>query len=105
MENDKNLNENPAFQELPDESLNAVAGGNGFIEANTTIRELDTTTPVAVQWDSLGRAIQWKKGNETYHYECPVCHRKMHFGSFGALYCDPCNDYFYWSPNSYRKLD
>ena len=27
MENEKNLNENPAFQELPDESLNAVAGG------------------------------------------------------------------------------
>ena len=106
MENEKK--EVPAVQELSDESLNAVAGGNGFIEANTTIRELDTTngeTPVAVQWDSLGRAIQWKKGNETYHYECPVCHRKMHFGSFDALYCDPCNDYFYWSPNSYRKLD
>ena len=29
MENEKNLNENPAFQELPDESLNAVAGGGG----------------------------------------------------------------------------
>lgn len=27
MENEKNLNENPAFQELPDESLSAVAGG------------------------------------------------------------------------------
>ena len=27
MENEKNLNENPAFQELPDESLDAVAGG------------------------------------------------------------------------------
>ena len=29
MEKEKNLNENPAFQELPDESLNAVAGGGG----------------------------------------------------------------------------
>ena len=29
MENEKNLNENPALQELPDESLNAVAGGAG----------------------------------------------------------------------------
>ena len=29
MENEKNLNENPAFQELPDESLDAVAGGAG----------------------------------------------------------------------------
>ena len=27
MENEKNLNENPAFQELPDESLDTVAGG------------------------------------------------------------------------------
>ena len=27
MENEKHLNENPAFQELPDESLDAVAGG------------------------------------------------------------------------------
>ena len=27
MEKEKNLNENPALQELPDESLNAVAGG------------------------------------------------------------------------------
>lgn len=27
MENEKNLNEKPAFQELPDESLDAVAGG------------------------------------------------------------------------------
>ena len=27
MENEKNLNENPAFRELPDESLDAVAGG------------------------------------------------------------------------------
>ena len=29
MENEKNLNENPAFQEQSDESLDAVAGGCG----------------------------------------------------------------------------
>ena len=29
MENEKNLNENPAFQEQSDESLDAVAGGAG----------------------------------------------------------------------------
>ena len=29
MENEKNLNENPAFQEQSDESLDTVAGGAG----------------------------------------------------------------------------
>ena len=29
MENEKNLNENPTFQELPDESLDTMAGGGG----------------------------------------------------------------------------
>ena len=106
MENEKK--EVPAVQALSDESLNAVAGGAGFIEAKNTLRDMgadDEKITVAVQWDSCRRAIQWKEGNETYHYECPHCGRKMHFGTANALYCDPCNDYFYWSQDKYKVKD
>ena len=103
MENEKK--EVPAVQALSDESMNAVAGGAGFIEENNRVKEMEKNEPVEVQWDSSGRAIQWKKGNETFHYECPHCGRKMHLGSSNALYCDPCDDYFYWSKSKYKVKD
>lgn len=103
MENEKK--EVPAVQALSDESLNAVAGGAGFIEANNSVKEMEKNEPEEIQWDSCGRAIRWKKKNETYYYKCPHCGRKMHFGTANALYCDPCNDYFYWSQDKYKVKD
>ena len=31
---------------------------------------------------------------EVYHYICPKCGRILHKGSFGYLFCDPCDDWF-----------
>ena len=89
MENEKNLNENPAFQELPDESLDAVAGG-GHGDFN-----YEENNPTPVGSDSQGNTTHWllADGN-VYHYECPKCGRLLHQGTLTMLYCDPCDDWF-----------
>ena len=91
MENEKNLNTTPDAQELPDESLDAVAGGDDGSHA--TYDHL--TNPSPEGWDSQGNVTHWKseiKG--VYHYECPKCGRLLHNGSGGYLYCDPCDKWF-----------
>ena len=89
MENEKNLNENPAFQELPDESLDAVAGGGD----GDFYRDDENPTPVGS--DSQGNTTHWQfpDGN-IYHYVCPKCGRLLHEGTLGLCYCDPCDEWF-----------
>ena len=89
MENEKNLNENPAFQELPDESLDAVAGGGD----GDFYRDDENPTPVGS--DSQGNTTHWQfpDGN-IYHYVCPKCGRLLHKGTLAMLYCDPCDEWF-----------
>lgn len=91
MENEKILNENPAFQELPDESLDAVAGGGG-LDGDVNYEDND---PTAVGADSKGNTTHWQCANgDVYHYECPKCGRLLHQGTLGLLYCDPCDEWF-----------
>ena len=87
MKNVKKLNEEPAaFRELPDESLDAVAGG----DFNHVARK---STPVG--FDSRGNTTHWQfpDGN-IYHYVCPKCGRLLHEGTLGLCYCDPCDEWF-----------
>ncbi|MDO4459701.1 MAG: hypothetical protein Q4C42_06425 [Clostridia bacterium] len=84
---------------IPDEELENISGG----ESHTLL-----STEVIVS-DELGRPIKWKAEYptyfETYHFECPKCSKYMHYGATGALYCDPCNDYFIWNLEKYRRVD
>ena len=89
MEKEKNLNENPAFRELPDESLDAVAGGGD----GDFYRDDENPTPVGS--DSQGNTTHWRHPDGyIYHYVCPKCGRLLHQGTLTMLYCDPCNDWF-----------
>ena len=89
MENDKNLNENPAFQELPDESLDAVAGGG---DGNSYDED---KYPMAVGSDSQGNTAHGRLADgDVYHYVCPKCGRLLHQGTLAMLYCDPCDEWY-----------
>ena len=82
MKNVKKLNEEPAaFRELPDESLDAVAGGGDGHDHYWT--------------DSQGNATHWRhEDGKVYHYVCPKCGRLLHEGTLGLCYCDPCDEWF-----------
>lgn len=63
--------------ELNDEELELISGGqrggmgnDEFAEA----RRRENSKGEVVSTDSKGRAIQWNKGGEIYHYECLSCH-------------------------------
>ena len=87
MENEKNLNENPAFQELPDERLDAVAGGGDG--------DCNDNNPTPVGSDSQGNTTHWRLADgDVYHYVCPKCGRLLHKGTLAMLYCDPCDEWY-----------
>ena len=87
MENEKNLNENPAFRELPDESLDAVAGGGDG--------DCNDNNPTPVGSDSQGNTTHWRLADgDVYHYVCPKCGRLLHKGTLTMLYCDPCDEWY-----------
>ena len=89
MENEKNLNENPAFRELPDESLDAVAGGGD----GDFYRDDENPTPVGS--DSQGNTTHVRlTDGAVYHYVCPKCGRLLHKGTLTTLYCDPCDEWY-----------
>lgn len=87
-------------QELPDETLNQVSGGTRYDEeTKKLIEEARNTKKEVLRSDYQGRPTQWKWISPTgkitiFHYECPTCKRWMHFGTLGALYCDPCDEYY-----------
>ena len=93
MKNEKHLNENPAFQELPDESLDAVTGGS------------DTYTALVSEVsDSEGKhkiyeEYEWKGSNDNLKYLCPRCHRPVHYGGWGRYFCDPCDESWFCESN------
>ena len=88
MKNVKKLNEEPAaFRELPDESLDAVAGGGDG--------DCNDNNPTPVGSDSQGNTTHWRLADgDVYHYVCPKCGRLLHQGTLTMLYCDPCDEWF-----------
>ena len=88
MKNVKKLNEEPAaFRELPDESLDAVAGGGDGI--------WNVNDPTPVGSDSQGNTTHWRLADgDVYHYVCPKCGRLLHKGTLAMLYCDPCDEWY-----------
>ena len=88
MKNVKKLNEEPAaFRELPDESLDAVAGGGDG--------DCNDNNPTPVGSDSQGNTTHWRLADgDVYHYVCPKCGRLLHKGTLTMLYCDPCDEWF-----------
>ena len=90
MKNVKKLNEEPAaFRELPDESLDAVAGGGD----GDFYRDDENPTPVGS--DSQGNTTHWRHPDGyIYHYVCPKCGRLLHQGTLAMLYCDPCDEWY-----------
>ena len=88
MKNVKKLNEEPAaFRELPDESLDAVAGGGDG--------DCNDNNPTPVGSDSQGNTTHWQHANgDVYHYVCAKCGRLLHKGTLTRLYCDPCDEWY-----------
>ena len=88
MKNVKKLNEEPAaFRELPDESLDAVAGGGDG--------DCNDNNPTPVGSDSQGNTTHWRLADgDVYHYVCPKCGRLLHKGTLTMLYCDPCDEWY-----------
>ena len=88
MKNVKKLNEEPAaFRELPDESLDAVAGGGDG--------DCNDNNPTPVGSDSQGNTTHWRLADgDVYHYVCPKCGRLLHKGTLAMLYCDPCDEWY-----------
>ena len=88
MKNVKKLNEEPAaFRELPDESLDAVAGGGDG--------DCNDNNPTPVGSDSQGNTTHWRLADgDVYHYVCPKCGRLLHQGTLTMLYCDPCDEWY-----------
>lgn len=85
---EKNLNENPAFQELPDESLNAVTGG---------------TKESRRVGDKYFAFFGSEDKDRDRKYLCPRCSRPVHYGFWGRFYCDPCDEG--WSSVTDLKLN
>ncbi|MDO4460605.1 MAG: hypothetical protein Q4C42_11115 [Clostridia bacterium] len=82
---------------LHDEALEEVTGG--------AYAPVPHTTAVVEERDENGNAIHFSYDGKKWHYECPNCHRILHAGSWGALYCDPCNTYFKVGTAEYAVYD
>lgn len=78
--------------ELSEEQLEQASGGyGGDIGHQVAVDE-------SIRWDSRGNATHWQpcfRGSpyqNPYHYVCSHCGRLLHEGTFGRLYCDPCDE-------------
>lgn len=91
---DEEMKMNEQKQSVKDEELEQVTGGEMIspVEWNKVIRR-----------DSKGNATHWKPNygdehKDGFHYVCPHCGRLLHEGALGRLYCDPCDEgWFYFS--------
>lgn len=83
---------------LSNEELELISGGQrggmGNDEA-AEARRRESSKGEVVRTDSKGRAIQWNRGGEIYHYECLNCHHWLYEG-FWAWYCENCDDEAYY---------
>lgn len=80
---------NPQSRELSDQELEQATGGQIDVGAVVNAENKMART------DSQGRATHWYSRNGgTYHFTCPTCGRILHEGSFGLLYCDPCDEWY-----------
>ena len=85
-QNESGYTDGTQSRELSDQELAQASGGQGDINGSA-----------ATEWktDSQGRVTHWNTDyGEVYHYICPTCGRILHRGSFGYLFCDPCDDWF-----------
>ena len=88
------MNDN-ANTQINDSQLNDVTGGSSdaVYGPSTDIKNSKGQT-VGRQIISSGVIIYWP---------CPKCGKPMHRGSAYAIYCDPCDDYYFSSFSNYPE--
>ena len=77
-------------QELSDEQLGSVAGGQTECTYNGKRYKYVGATDAG---SSAGR--NWRDDYDKC-YLCPNCGRPVHYGSWFRYYCDPCDESWYY---------
>lgn len=85
--------------ELSAEELEQVSGGQiprDYTESGTTevIRRDSRGNPTHFQVKYQGGRV-----GQPYHYVCPNCGRLLHQGTLKRMYCDPCDESWFFIPD------
>ena len=86
--------------ELSENQLEDIAGGSIIVDRDPDCKPIKT--------DCYGREIQWRQTErpfKTFHCKCSKCGKWLYKGSDGYLYCDPCNEWYFWWVQSHRVFE
>ena len=79
------INQNVPHQPMTEEDLEQVDGGAALSLFDSVYR-----------CDSKGNPTHWRdsrrRRGRVFYFKCPKCNKLLHQGTFGRLYCDPCDE-------------